>query len=240
MINCIAVDDEKYALDLLIDNIRRVPFLHLVAVCKNGVEALRFLEREPIDLVFLDIQMPALNGLQLLRKLKIKPLVIIVSAFKSYALESYDLDVLDYLLKPISFERFMKAANKANDYYQLIHKQKDSKPDYIFVNADYRLVKIDIDTILYVEGMKDYVKFFVANSSKPIVPKLSLKMVEEMLPEDHFARIHKSYIVNEDKVVSLQKREVQLVNQITLPLSRNYRPNYSRLLANSLILPLQR
>jgi DNA-binding LytR/AlgR family response regulator len=222
MINCIAVDDEKYALDLLVDNIRRIPFLHLVAVCKNGVEALHFLEREPIDLVFLDIQMPALNGLQLLRKLETKPLVVIVSAFKSYALESYELDVLDYLLKPITFERFERAANKSNDYYQLIHQQKESKPDYIFVNADYRLVKIDINTILYVEGMKDYVKFFLTNSPKPVVPKLSLKAVEEMLPEDQFTRIHKSYIVNGDKVVSIQKKQVKLVNQVTLPLSRNY------------------
>jgi len=233
MINCIAVDDEKYALDLLIDNIRRVPFLHLVAVCKNGVEALHFLEREPIDLVFLDIQMPALNGLQLLRKLKIRPMVVIVSAFKSYALESYELDVLDYLLKPITFERFERAANKANDYYQLIHQQKESKPDYIFVNADYRLVKIDIDTILYVEGMKDYVKFFLTNSSKPIVPKLSLKMAEEMLPEDRFARIHKSYIVNGDKVVSIQKKQVQLINQVILPLSHNYQSCYSNLLTRN-------
>jgi two-component system, LytTR family, response regulator len=226
MITCIAVDDEKYALDLLIDNIRRAPFLQLKAVFRNGVDAFQYLTENPVDLAFLDIQMPVLNGLQLLRQLQIKPMIVIVSAFKSYALESYELDVLDYLLKPVSYDRFLKAANKANDYYQLINKQKDIKSDYIFVNADYRLVKIDIVTILYIEGMKDYVKIFVDKVSKPIIPKLSLKMVEEMLPTTRFIRIHKSYIVNIEKITALQKKKLQLCNNTILPLSNNYHPSY--------------
>jgi DNA-binding LytR/AlgR family response regulator len=225
MITCIVVDDEKYALDLLTDNIRRVPFLQLKAVFRNGVEALQYLTENPVDLAFLDIQMPVLNGLQLLRQLRIKPMIVIVSAFKTYALESYELDVLDYLLKPVSYDRFLKATNKANDYYQLIHKQKDIKSDYIFVNADYRLVKIDIAAILYIEGMKDYVKIFVDKASKPIIPKLSLKMAEEMLPSNRFIRIHKSYIVNIEKVTALQKKKLQLCNNIILPLSNNYHPS---------------
>ncbi len=226
MITCIAVDDEKYALDLLIDNIRRAPFLQLKAVFRNGVDAFEYLTENPVDLAFLDIQMPVLNGLQLLRQLQLKPMIVIVSAFKNYALESYELDVLDYLLKPVSYDRFLKAANKANDYYQLINKQKDVKSDYIFVNADYRLVKVDIATILYIEGMKDYVKIFVDKVSKPIVPKLSLKMVEEMLPATRFIRIHKSYIVNIEKITALQKKKLQLCNNTILPLSNNYHPSY--------------
>jgi DNA-binding LytR/AlgR family response regulator len=230
MISCIAVDDEKYALDLLVDNIGRVPFLELKETFRNGVDALHYLEKNPVDLAFLDIQMPVLNGLQMLRKLQVRPMIVIVSAFKSYALESYELDVLDYLLKPVSYERFHRAANKANDYFQLKYAKNGQRNDYIFVNADYRLVKINIDTILYVEGMKDYVKIFLENSSKAIVTKLSLKMVEEMLPGDRFVRIHKSYIVNIQKVISLQKKKVQLHGNIIIPLSNNYREAYNQLM----------
>ncbi|GAT62714.1 LytR/AlgR family response regulator transcription factor [Paludibacter jiangxiensis] len=229
MISCIAIDDEKYALDLLIDNIRRAPFLELKETFRNGVDALHYLEKNPVDLAFLDIQMPVLNGLQMLRKLQVRPMIVIVSAFKSYALESFELDVLDYLLKPVSYERFLRAANKANDYFQLKHAKNGQRNDYIFVNADYRLVKINIDKILYIEGMKDYVKIFPENS-KAIVTKLSLKTVEEMLPDEHFIRVHKSYIINSQKVISLQKKKVQLNGDIIIPLSSNYRSAYNQLI----------
>ncbi|MBB3186377.1 LytR/AlgR family response regulator transcription factor [Microbacter margulisiae] len=231
MMNCIAVDDEKYSLELIADNIRRTPFLHLTATCNSSPEAIRLLETEPIDLVFLDIQMPMINGLQLLRRLDKKPMVIIVSAYKNYALESFELDVLDYLLKPVTYERFSKAALKANDYYHLTHKQDKSNAGYIFVNADYRLVKIELDKVLYVEGMKDYVKIFLSDARRPIVPKLSLKAIGEMLPEGTFMRIHKSYIINTDKIIALQRQKLTLSGDHTLPIGQNYRESYEHLFA---------
>jgi DNA-binding LytR/AlgR family response regulator len=231
MINCIAVDDEIYSLELIADNIRRMPFLHLVATFINSVDAIRFLKKEPIDLVFLDIQMPMINGLQLLRRLDRKPMVVIVSAYENYAIESFELDVMDYLLKPITYERFSKAATKAYDYHQLIHKQEGAiNPEYIFVNADYRLIKIDLDKILYVEGMKDYVKIFLTDIKRPVVPKLSLKAMEEMLSGEQFMRIHKSYIVNINKITTLQKHQMFVANQYLLPLGEKYKDNYKFLL----------
>jgi DNA-binding LytR/AlgR family response regulator len=233
MINCIAVDDEVYSLELIADNIRRTPFLHLVATFINSVDAIRFLKKEPIDLVFLDIQMPMINGLQLLRRLDRKPMVIIVSAFENYAIESFELDVLDYLLKPITYERFSKAVSKACDYYHLIHMQEGINPEYIFVNADYRLVKIDLDKIQYVEGMKDYVKIFLSDIKNPVIPKLSLKAMEDMLCDEQFMRIHKSYIVNINKITSLQKHQITLDNQYSLPIGQKYREIYARLLTKN-------
>ena len=197
MLNCIAVDDEKLVLDLLVDNIQKVPFLHLVKRCKNAMEAADALHKEKIDLLFLDIQMPGLNGLQFLESLHNPPMVILVTAYKDYAFEGFNLDVVDYLLKPVSFERFLKACNKAQDLFNLQKKsQNDVIPDYFFVHVEYNQIKIMIPEILYIEGMKDYVKIFLSTSTRPVITKMSLKTLEEKLAGHQFVRTHKSYILS--------------------------------------------
>lgn len=231
MLNCIAVDDEKLVLDLVVDNISQVPFLHLTARCKNAMEAADALHKEKVDLIFLDIQMPGLSGLQFIQTLPHPPMVIFVTAYKQYAFDAFDLNVVDYLLKPVSFERFLKACNKANDLYTLQQKQPlpQDKPGYFFVHVEYNLVKITVADIVYIEGMKDYVKIFLANSSKPVITKMSMKALEEKLAPYGFVRIHKSYIIASDKIVAV-KRDLIAIGNTELPLSENYKSNLEKIL----------
>lgn len=226
MMNCIAVDDEKLVLDLLVDNIQKVPFLKLIARCKNALEAAEILHREKIDLVFLDIQMPGLNGLQFVRSLKNPPMIIFVTAYKEHALEGFELDAVDYLLKPVSFERFLKACNKAYDQFkqqQPTQAVKEDQRDYFFVYVEYNQVKVTIADILYIEGMKDYVKIFLASTTKPVITRMSMKALEERLAGYRFVRVHKSYIASTDKVTAI-KRDLVCIGQTELPLSETYKP----------------
>ncbi|HWB26621.1 MAG TPA: LytTR family DNA-binding domain-containing protein [Chitinophagaceae bacterium] len=231
MLNCIAVDDEKLVLDLLVDNIQKIPFLHLAARCKNAMEAADVLHKEKIDLVFLDIQMPGLNGLQFVQSLQHTPMVIFVTAYKQYAFDAFDLNVVDYLLKPVSFERFLKACNRANELYNLQQGQsgQQDKANYFFVYVEYNLVKISIPDILYIEGMKDYIKIFLASSARPVITKMSMKAIEEKLHSFRFIRSHKSYIVAADKIISI-KRDLIVIGDTELPLSENYKPNLEKML----------
>jgi len=230
MLNCIAVDDEKLVLDLLADNIRQVPFLNLVATCRNAMEAAEVLQKEAVDLIFLDIQMPGLSGLQFLQSLNNPPMVIFVTAYKDYALEGFNLNAIDYLLKPVSFERFLKACNKAHDLYNLQQKSttQATPRDYLFVYVEYNLVKVIISEILYIESMKDYVKIFITSSSKPVITKASLKAMEEKLAGHRFVRIHKSYIVPVDKITAI-KRDLVVIDKIELPLSEGYKADVEKL-----------
>ena len=231
MMNCIAVDDERLVLDLLADNIQKVPFLHLVQRCKNAMEAADTLHKEQVDLIFLDIQMPGLNGLQFIQSLQQPPMVIFVTAYKEHALEGFNLNAVDYLLKPVSFERFLKACNKAYELFNLQQKPaaKADQPDYFFVYVEYNQVKVNIPDILYIEGMKDYVKIFLTSSSRPIITKMSMKALEEKLSRYRFARTHKSYIVSADKITAV-KRDLICIDKIELPLSESYKANVERLL----------
>ncbi len=230
MLNCIAVDDEKLVLDLLVDNIQKVPFLHLVKRCRNAMEAADVLHKQQVDLIFLDIQMPGLSGLKFLQSLQNPPMVIFVTAYKEHALEGFNLDAIDYLLKPVSFERFLKACNKAYEFYKLQHQSasKEDQADYFFVYVEYNLVKVSFAEILYIEGMKDYVKIFITSSSKPVITKMSLKALEEKLPADKFIRVHKSYIVSVDKITVI-KRELIVIGHAEIPVSDFYKENLSRI-----------
>lgn len=225
MLNCIAVDDEKLVLDLLADDIRRVPFLHLVATCRNALEATDVLQKQPVDLIFLDIQMPGLSGLQFVQSLSRPPMVIFVTAYKDYAFDGFALDAIDYLLKPVSFDRFLKACNKAYEWHTLHQKQTTSPfeiRDSFFVYVEYNLVKIIVEEILFIEAMKDYVKIFTTSSNKPIITKIGLKAMEEKLAGRRFVRIHKSYMVAVDKITAI-KRDIICLGNTELPLSENYR-----------------
>jgi len=230
MMRCIAVDDERLVLDLLVDNIAQIPYLHLVKACRNAMEATEVLQQEKIDLVFLDIQMPRLNGLQFIQTLQQPPIIILVTAYEKYALDSYNLNVADYLLKPVSFERFLKACNKAKDLFDLkTGKPKGQLAGHMFVNVEYTLVKILFADILFVEGLKDYIKIHVTSSSKPILTKMSLKAMEEKLPANEFIRIHKSFIIASDKITVIKRDFVCIGNQ-EIPLSDFYKDNLLRLI----------
>jgi len=228
MMRCLVVDDEKFALELMSDNIQKVPFLKQIGMCKNAIDAMEVLRHEQVDLIFLDVQMPGISGIQFLNSLSNPPMVIIVSAYDNYAIHGFNLDVVDYLLKPVAFERFLKAVNKAFELLCL-RQQKELTPvkkapesEYLFVNADYSVVRINIPEILYIEGLKDYVKIYLKNTVKPVITRLSMRFMEEKLPVKGFARVHKSFIVALDKVTAFKKNRL-MIKDVEIPVSDNYR-----------------
>ena len=233
MMNCLAIDDEKLVLELLVDNIRQVPFLHLVKACKNAIEATAVLQEEKIDLIFADIQMPRLNGLQFIQTLLHPPLVILITAYEQYALEGYNLNVVDYLLKPVAFDRFLKACNKARDLFMLKSNQppapKEESADYLFVNVEYTLVRIPFTDILFVEGLKDYIRIHLSSSSRPVITKMSLKAMEEKLPPSLFIRVHKSYIIAVHRI-TVVKRDMVCIGPQEIPVSEFYKENLHRII----------
>jgi len=221
------VDDEPLALELLEDNISKVPFLQLIAACDNVTDAMKVMEKEPVDLIFLDIQMPGLTGLQFIESMTEKPMIILITAYKQYALESYNLDVTDYLVKPVSLDRFIKACNKAKQLFELKANRNNTNapsvnPGYFFVNADYSLVKITMSDIIYIEGLKDYIKIHLKSAQNPLVTRMPMKTIEEQLPASAFIRIHKSYIVSVSYITAIRKSSV-FIDSLELPLSDTYR-----------------
>ncbi len=232
MIRCIAIDDEPLALELLTDNISKLPYLELVAACDSAMDAMKILQDQSVDLIFLDIQMPGLTGLQFIQSLQEKPMFILVTAYEKYALDGFNLDVIDYLVKPVPLDRFIKACNKANELFQLKNKSKqpgaENQPGYFFVNVDYSLLKVIFDDITYIEGLKDYIKIHVKNSSKAVITRMSMKSLEEELPGTQFVRIHKSYIVSLKHVTAVRKNSV-FIESMELPVSDNYRDTIATL-----------
>ncbi|MBH2004804.1 MAG: response regulator transcription factor [Sphingobacteriia bacterium] len=229
---CIAIDDEPLALELLEDNISKVPYLELVASCSSALEAIPVLQQEPVDLIFLDIQMPGINGLQFIQSLTSKPMIILITAYEKYALEGFNLDVTDYLLKPVSLDRFIKACGKALELYQLKQKSKEGTSaaanGFFFVNADYSMLKVVTADVVWVEGLKDYVKIHLAGAAKPIVTRMSMKNMEDHLVPPDFIRIHKSYIVSVKFITAIRKNSVFL-NDLELPVSELYKDSIAHL-----------
>lgn len=239
MIQCLVVDDEALARKLLADYIGKIPDLELVATCENPIQAKKILSTETIDLLFLDIQMPGITGVEFLRTLKDKPLTIFTTAYSEYALEGYSLDVIDYLLKPIPFERFFQAVSKAQDYLSYrkpeARKQADEKPEkqqYIFVKADYKIIKIRYEDILYIEGMKEYVR--IHTTDRIITTYQSLQKLTEMLPAGIFVRVHKSFIVNMDKIDSIDNTVIIIEDEV-IGIGRSYRDEFFRRIKNRMI-----
>jgi|SRR5690606_19784918 len=226
MIKCIAVDDEPLALEIITDFARKVPFLSLVQTFENAAEAMKFLQDERVDLVFLDIKMPDINGIQFLKSLKYPPLVIFTTAYGEYALDGYDLDVVDYLLKPVPFERFLRAASKAQEYLA-VSQQKNGDNcyvnDYIFIKTEYKIIKINLEDILFIEALKDYTKIYTPY--QPVLTLRSLKSFETRLPSDKFIRVHRSYLVSLNKINSVEKNTVMIANQ-SIPISDGYRERF--------------
>lgn len=234
MMRCIAIDDEPLALELLQDNISKLPFLHLVATCDNAMEALQVMEKEPVDLIFLDIQMPGLTGLQLIQSMTVKPMFILITAYEKYALEGFNLSVVDYLVKPVALDRFIKACYKAKELFELKNVAKENaipaEAEYFFVNVEYSQVKVTIADIMYIEGLKDYIKIHLKSSSKPIVTRMPMKTIEDQLPGKQFIRIHKSYIAGISYITSVRKTSL-FIGAIELPVSDHYRDAIAALTA---------
>lgn len=229
MITCLAIDDETPALDYLEDNIRRIPFLQLVGKCKNAYAAMEAMQTQvPIDLLFLDIEMPGISGLSFLRSLPTKPMVIFITAYRNYAVEGFELDVLDYLVKPVAFDRFLKAAGKALEYQGFKQNPIGTVvPDYLFVHTEYQLTKIVLSEITYIEGLRNYIKIHFSTSAKPILSKLSLKAFEEKLPPAKFVRVHKSFIVSMDKISSI-RNDIIRIGLRDIPISKSCRDDFFR------------
>jgi DNA-binding LytR/AlgR family response regulator len=224
--NCVIIDDEPLAREGLSNYVREVDFLHLADTCTNPVELIRLLDEHPVDLIFLDIQMPKMNGLDFLKIVQKPPMVIITTAFPSYALEGFQLNVMDYLLKPITFDRFFKAANKAKEYYQLLNKTASSdahktekEEDYFFIKCGSKYEKIYFNEILYVQGMQNYVTIYTRKGK--YMTLLYLKNLEENLDKKAFIRVHKSYIVSIDKIEGIEGNEI-FIQSNKIPISRNY------------------
>ncbi len=226
---CIIVDDEKLARTLLEEYISKFPLLEIAALCKDPMEALETLQEEPIDLMFLDIQMPELTGIEFLKTLQKKPVVIFTTAYSEYALEGYQLDVIDYLLKPFSFERFSKAVNKAMEYIKLQESvktgEKYREKEFIPVHADHKIYKVLLDDIEYIEGLREYVSYFT--KEKRIIALESLKRLEELLPSDRFIRTHRSYIVPIRKIRAVEGNQVEIGGK-KLPIGRSYKEEVMR------------
>ena len=217
------------------DYVREVDFLHLVATCENPVELMQLLNKQPVDLVFLDIQTPKMSGIDFLKIVQKPPLVIITTAFPTYALEGFQLNVLDYLLKPITFDRFFQSVNKAKEYYQLVNQapgKTEKAADYFFIKCGSKYEKIQFDDILYVEGMQNYVTIYTLKGK--YVTLLYLKHLEENLDPKDFIRVHKSYIVSIHKIESIEGNEISMQTH-RIPMSRNYREEVlQKVVANKL------
>jgi DNA-binding LytR/AlgR family response regulator len=235
-IRCIVVDDEALARKYLKDYISKVPFLEFVGDFNSPLKAYDLLEKGKVDLMFLDIQMPEITGLDFLRSLDQKPLVILTTAYKEYALEGYELDISDYLLKPFSFNRFLKAVTKVNtamlikdkqDVPSSDYNQTDFHDDYIIIRADRKYYKINYDDLIFIEGQKAYVTFH-SEGKKNVTALASLKELEEKLPENKFIRIHKSYIVSVKKIDALEGNMIEISGE-KLPVGKSFKPKVSEL-----------
>ena len=235
-LSCLIVDDEELARTLLGNYVKRLPYLNLVGKCSNPIEALQLLQQQSVDLIFLDIQMPEMIGTDFLKSLSHKPMVVFTTAYAEYALEGYELNVVDYLLKPFPFERFLKAVNRASDLAKLkaqqtsdpiLSKKEANNKDYILVRSEHKLHRISHDDILYIQSMREYVAYYTSNGR--ILSLGSLKKLELDLPQDQFLRIHKSYIISQAKATILEGNMVH-IGEEKIPIGASYREAVLKLL----------
>lgn len=250
-LTCAIIDDEPLAISLLESYVNKTPFLELSGKYNSAVNALPILSGTPVDLLFLDIQMPELSGLELSHILTTNTRIIFTTAFYQYALDSYKVNALDYLLKPISYPDFLKSANKALQWYELLRKSTvetmpaveapspaadKEEPESIFIKTEYKLVQIELRRILYIEGLKDYVKIYVEDEPRPILSLVSMKAMEDMLPSTRFVRVHRSFIVQPEKIKVIERNRI-VYNKEYIPISDNYKQKFFDFLAGRSLLP---
>ena len=229
IIKCIIVDDEPLAVELLASYVQKIPFLQLVGKYNNATDALNGVKDSDVDLIFLDIQMPEVSGMELSRMLPEGTRVIFTTAFDQYAVDSYRTGALDYLLKPITYATFLEACNKALQWFQLVH-QSENKPDdevkSIFVKSEYKLLQINLDSIRYVEGLKDYVKIYTDESPHPILSLMNMKAMEQMLPASRFIRVHRSFIVSKEKIREIDRNRI-VFGDVYIPIGDSYKQAFN-------------
>jgi two-component system, LytTR family, response regulator LytT len=232
MINAIAIDDEPLALQLVTGYIERTPVLRLAGKFDNPIDANEFLAENSVDLIFVDIQMPDLSGIEFTRLMAKGPKVIFTTAYEKYALDGYKLDIVDYLLKPFSYEEFLTAVNKVQNIINLEHKAAtgiEANSEFLFIKSDYKIRRINFDDILYIEGLKDYVKVFTRNDPKPILSLTSLKLLESKLPSGRFMRVHRSFIVNLGKIDTIDRSRIVFGKEY-IPVSDQYKDKFQEFL----------
>lgn len=228
-ITCVIVDDEPMALNLVESYVLKTPFLILKKKCSSAIEALEFIKEEPVDLLFLDIQMPDLTGIAFSKMLPKTTRVIFTTAFDEYAIEGFKVDALDYLLKPFDYAEFLAAANKANSWFEMAKGKTvptiiDEK-EFLFVKSEYKQLRIKLADVLYFEGLKDYIKIWLINNPKPILTLMSLKSLEEELPVTHFMRVHRSFIVSLKNIEVIERSQI-IINKQRITVSEQYKHNF--------------
>ena len=226
IIKCAIIDDEPLAVELLVSYVKKIPFMELHGKYSNAVDAMKGIADDPVDLVFLDIQMPELNGLELSRMLPESTRVVFTTAFEQYAIDSYRINALDYLLKPISYPEFLEASNKALQWFMMVQQAEEPRtPETksIFVKSEYKLLQIDLDDIRYIEGLKDYVKIYTEQSPHPILSLMNMKAIEQMLPSSRFIRVHRSFIVQKSKIREIDRNRIVYDNDLYIPIGDSYK-----------------
>ncbi len=233
MIKCIAIDDEPLALKKLVTYIKKVPFLELVAQCRSAIEAQQVIDNQEVEAIFLDINMPDLNGLDFAKSIQDHskgPVMVFTTAYSEYAIEGYKANAVGYLLKPYGFDEFEAAAQKVKDICEIrqqsataVEVSADNHDGVIYVKSDYKIVRIDIDKINYIEAMSEYLRISCEDKDKPVIVLLSMKRIEEHLPSSKFMRIHRSFIINLDKISEVKKNHVVLGDGVSLPIGDNYK-----------------
>lgn len=227
-LKCAIIDDEPLALSLLESYVNKTPFLELTGKFSSAVQAMKELPSQHVDLLFLDIQMPELNGLEFSRLVSPDTRIVFTTAFEQYAIDGYKVNALDYLLKPISYVDFLQSANKAMKWFELLQQPKEEIQS-IFVKSDYKLVQIELKNILYIEGLKDYIKIYEENSLKPVLSLMSMKAMEDLLPASRFMRVHRSYIVQKDKIRVIDRGRI-VFGKNYIPVSDSYKQAFQEFL----------
>lgn len=232
IIKCAIVDDEPLAVELLASYVSKIPFLELCGKYNNATDALHGIGEQPVDLLFLDIQMPELNGLELSKMVPENTRIVFTTAFNQYAVDGFRVNALDYLLKPISYADFLEASNKALQWFQLVQQNEqqaqtaapapEEEPRSIFVKSEYKLLQIDLDDIRYIEGLKDYVKIYTERSPHPILSLMNMKAIEQMLPASRFIRVHRSFIVQKSKIREIERNRI-VFGDVYIPIGDSYK-----------------
>jgi two-component system LytT family response regulator len=228
MITCVIIDDEPLAAELLQSYVDREPQLRLMGTFNDAQDGADFIHANKVDLLLLDIQMPHVNGIQLLKSLEKPPMVIFTTAYSEYAAEGFELDAIDYLLKPFDMRRFQRAVTKACEYHKALNRIGVDSTPYIFIKSEYQVIKINYDDIRYIEALDDYIKIYTTNS-RPVLTLMTLKTILEKLPEDKFARVHRSYIISLSKMESVRNKKIK-IGEIEIPIGNSYADNISKVL----------
>jgi len=228
MIRCLAIDDEPLALRQIADYIKKTPFLKLAGQCESASKAIELLGNIPVDLMYVDINMPDLNGMDFVKSLEKPPKIVFVTAYSEYALEGFRVNAIDYLLKPVSYVDFLKSANKVKSWFDAHEQAPDevkSDKDFLFIKSEYKIIRLNFNDIKYVEGMSEYIRIHLTGS-KPVMTLLSMKAIEEQLPSERFMRVHRSYIVNLEKISVIERSRIVFEGNVYIPVSDQYKAKF--------------